>query len=224
MDEPDPPSQPVHTPDPWADPATAEKVGVLLETVRSLLAEENEREQSLNTRGVGFAGFVAIVLSLTTTLGHTVLSSGWETPWKGIAIGLYAVALLALLASVILVVQVVLRPRTASSLAIGEVQRYLTDEYLEPSRPQIEAAIMGGLIDTLVTARELGQRKARGLRHACQLLLIGLSCIATLGFLLGLRDAGAIDSRSPVAKRASQVAGHRPAAGYPRQHDRHQAL
>jgi hypothetical protein len=172
MGEHEPPTQPARAPDPLADPATADKVGVLLETVRSLLVEENEREQSLNTRGVGFAGFVAIVLPLTTTVGHTVLSSGWRTPWKGIVVGLYA---LAPLASVILVVHAVLRPQTGSSLDVGEVQRYPTDEYLEPSLLEIEGAIMRGLIDTLVTARKLGQRKARGLRHGCGLLLIGLS-------------------------------------------------
>jgi hypothetical protein len=198
-----------------ADPATPEKVGVLLETVRSLLAEENEREQSLNTRGVGFAGFVAIVLPLTTTLGYTALSSDWGTPWKGIAVGLYALALLALLASVILVVHAVLRPQTASSLALGEVQRYPTTEYLEQSRLEIEGAIMRGLIDTLGTARKLGQRKARGLRHGCELLLIGLSCIATLGFLLGLHDARLIDSGTTAVKGAGQGAGRPPAAGYP---------
>jgi hypothetical protein len=194
---------------------TTEKIGVLLETVRSLLAEENEREQSLNTRGIGFAGFVAIVLSLTTTLGHTTLSSDWGTPWKSIAVGLYALALLALLASVILVVHTVLRPRKASSLAIGEVQRYPTADYLEQSRLEIEGSIMRGLIDTLGTARELGQRKARGLRRGCELLLVGLSCIATLGFLLGLHDARLIGSVAPAVKGAGQGSGRPPAAGYP---------
>jgi uncharacterized membrane protein YccF (DUF307 family) len=216
MGDHEPSSRTPRTSDPSADPASAEAVGALLETVRSLLAEENEREQSLNTRGVGFAGFVAIVLSITTALGHTALSSDWGSPWKGIAVALYAIALVALLASVIVVVTRVLRPQTASSLAISEVKLYPTAHYLHKPQVEIEAAIMGGLIDTLSTARELGQRKALGLRHGCQLLIVGLSCIATLGFLVGLHDANLIDTTThPVKPAGRQNAGRQAPARYP---------
>jgi hypothetical protein len=215
MREHEPANHPQGVPKPALDSANAETAGVLLETVRSLLAEENRREQSLNTRGVGFAGFVAIVLPLTITLGHTALSSGWGTPWKGIAVGLYALALLALLASVVLVVHTVLRPQPVSSLAIREVKLYPTRDYLDKPAVDIEAAIMGGLVDTLDSARDLGERKARGLRHGCELLLVGLSCIATLGLLLGLQDAKLIGSHTAVKRVARQSASLKAPARYP---------
>ena len=65
------------------DPKTEATVDALLETVRHLLEEENSRDQSFNTRGVGLAGFVGIVVSLSTTLGHDALAANWGAPWKG---------------------------------------------------------------------------------------------------------------------------------------------
>jgi hypothetical protein len=116
------------------DPKTEATVDALLETVRHLLDEENSRDQSFNTRGVGLAGFVGIVVSLSTTLGHDALAADWGAPWKEIAVGLFAGALASLVGSVVVVVLRVLRPREAASLGIAEVEKYPLPEYIYAPR------------------------------------------------------------------------------------------
>src|SRR5581483_339191 len=96
----------------------------LLEAVRALLAEEDSRDQSFNTRGVGLAGFVGIVVSLSATLGREALSASWGSPWKGIAVGLFGAVLVSLLLSAVAVVQGVLQPKEASSLSMTDVEKF----------------------------------------------------------------------------------------------------
>ncbi len=171
------------------DPKTEATVDALLETVRHLLAEENSRDQSFNTRGVGLAGFVGIVVSLSTTLGHDALAANWGAPWKGIAVGLFAGALASLVGSVVVVVTKVLRPRESASLGIAEVEKYPLPEYIYRPKVMNQGSVMRGLIDALVIERSRAGPKATGLHWGYRLLLVGLACISILGFLLGLHDA-----------------------------------
>jgi len=164
------------------DPKTEATVDALLETVRYLLAEENSRDQSFNTRGVGLAGFVGIVVSLSTTLGHDALAADWGAPWKGIAVGLFAGALTSLVGSVVVVVMGVLRPRETASLGIAEVEKYPLPEYIYAPKVMNQGSIMRGLIDALVIERSRAGSKATGLHWGYRLLLVGLICISILGF------------------------------------------
>jgi hypothetical protein len=194
------------------DPKTEATVDALLETVRHLLEEENSRDQSFNTRGVGLAGFVGIVISLSTTLGQDALTADWGTPWKGIAVGLYAAALVSLVGSVVVVVRKVLRPQEAASLGIAEVEKYPQPEYIYAPKVMNQGSVMRGLIDALVIERSRAGSKASGLHWGYRLLLVGLACISILGFLVGLNDAKligvrhagrAIQSRTVACNRAS---------------------
>ncbi|HEY4812216.1 MAG TPA: hypothetical protein VIH71_14270 [Solirubrobacteraceae bacterium] len=186
------------------DPKTEATVDALLETVRHLLDEENSRDQSFNTRGVGLAGFVGIVVSLSTTLGHDALAADWGAPWKGIAVGLFAGALASLVGSVVVVVLRVLRPREAASLGIAEVEKYPLPEYIYAPKVMNQGSTMRGLIDALVIERSRAGSKATGLHWGYRLLLVGLACISILGFLLGLHDAKLIGV--PHARRAIRPA------------------
>ncbi len=176
-------------PEELLDPKTEATVDALLETVRHLLEEENSRDQSFNTRGVGLAGFVGIVVSLSTTLGHDALAANWGAPWKGIAVGLFAGALASLVGSVVVVVTKVLRPRESASLGIAEVEKYPLPEYIYRPKVMNQGSVMRGLIDALVIERSRAGSKAAGLHWGYRLLLVGLACISILGFLVGLHDA-----------------------------------
>lgn len=171
------------------DPKTEATVDALVETVRHLLEEENSRDQSFNTRGVGLAGFAGIVVSLSTTLGNDALTADWGAPWKGIAVGLFAGALASLVGSVVVVVTKVLRPRESASLGIAEVEKYPLPEYIYRPKVMNQGSVMRGLIDALVIERSRAGSKASGLHWGYRLLLVGLACISILGFLLGLHDA-----------------------------------
>jgi hypothetical protein len=192
------------------DPKTEATVDALLETVRRLLEEENSRDQSFNTRGVGLAGFVGIVVSLSTTLGLDALAANWGAPWKGIAVGLFAGALASLVGSVVVVVTKVLRPRESASLGIAEVEKYPLPEYIYRPKVMNQGSVMRGLIDALVIERSRAGSKAAGLHWGYRLLLVGLACISILGFLLGLHDAkliGADHARRPSKPRTVACAG-----------------
>lgn len=170
-------------------PETEANVDALLEAVRLLLAEEDSRDQSFNTRGVGLAGFVGIVISLSATLGREALSASWGAPWKEIAVALFGVVLVSLIGSAVCVVRGVLQPREAASLSMGDVEKFALPEYVYRPKVINQGIIMRGLIDALAIERSRAGRKASGLRWGYRLLLGGLASISILGFLLGLHDA-----------------------------------
>ncbi len=171
------------------DSKTEAAVDALLETVRHLLDEENARDQSFIARGVGLAGFVGIVVSLSTALGHGGLTGEWSAPWKGIALALYVVALTSLVGSVVVVIRTVLRPRETATLSLAEVERYPLPEYIYAPKTLTQGRTMAGLIDALAVERSRAGSKANGLQWSYRLLLAGLACISMLGALIGVRDA-----------------------------------
>lgn len=184
-------------------PETGETVDALLETVRQLLKDENDRDTGFTSRGVGLAGFVGIIVSLSTTVGRDALKVHWAGPWQAIAVGLFAAALVALVGTVIVVVVGVLRPRETANLGLSEVQRYPLPEYVYAPKVMNQGKTMRGLIEALIIERDRGHAKARGLRWGYRLLIVGLSCIAALGFLLGLHDAeliGASDGKQAAPR------------------------
>ncbi len=180
------------------DPKTEATVDALLETVRHLLEEENSRDQSFNTRGVGLAGFVGIVVSLSATLGHDALAADWAAPWKDIVVGFFTGALVSLAGSVVVVVIGVLRPRETATLGMAEVEKYPLPEYIYAPKVMNQGRIMRGLIDALIVGRLRAGSKATGLHWGYRLLLVGLVCISILGFLLGLHDAKLIGVQHAV--------------------------
>jgi hypothetical protein len=200
-------------PDPLLLPETEENVDALLEAVRALLAEEDSRDQSFNTRGVGLAGFVGIVVSLSSTLGREALSATWGAPWKGIAVVLFGGVLLFLIASAIAVVRGVLQPREASSLSMSDVEKFALPEFVFRPKVVNQGFIMRGLIEALAIERGRAGRKASGLRWGYRFLLAGLASISILGFLLGLHDAKLIGA--PHRRHKHQPGSTCVAAGCP---------
>ena len=180
-------------PDPrLADPDVVANVDGLVETVRDLLAAEDSRDQSFNARGVGLAGFVGIIVSLTTTVGRDALQVELTSGWRIACITLFGGALLLLLATVVVVVRGVLTPKDTKQLGLGEVERYPLPEFIYRPKVMNQGRTLVGLVETLGVERQNAKAKARSLRIAYRTLTAGLVCIALLGFILGLTDAKVI--------------------------------
>lgn len=182
--------------DPLLSEETKENVDALLETVRDLLKAEEARDQSFNARGVGLAGFVGIIVSLSTTVGRDALSANLAAPWEGIAVALFGAALIFLLSTVIMVVEGVLRPRESAHLGYEDVERYALPEYVFRPKVLNQGSTMRGLIDVLAIERRRATAKSQWLHRGYRSLLLGLACIATLGFILALHDAELMGSSS----------------------------
>jgi hypothetical protein len=173
-------------------PETAENVEALLDDVRGLLAAETARNQSFVSRGVGLAGFVGIIVSLSTTLGRDALHAHLAGAWQTATIALFGAALLLLLAAVIVVVLGVLGPKQSAHLSYAEVSRYALPERIYQHKVMTQGRSLRGVIEVLAIERQRAGRKAMWLRWGYGNLVGGLVCIAALGFILGLNDAGVI--------------------------------
>jgi hypothetical protein len=206
------------------DAGVEETVDALLETVRGLLQEENNRDQSFNARALGLAGFAGIIVSLSTTVGHDALKVTWSGPWQAVAVILFAAALLALVGTVVMAVSGVLRPRLTTSLSVDEVKKYPLPQYVFAHKVMNQGKTLHGLVEALAVERGRAVSKAAALKWGYRLLILGLSCIAGLGFLLGLHDAnviGAADANSRTGTqpgqrggKRSQPRGHQPGRGH----------
>jgi hypothetical protein len=171
------------------NPATLETVDALVDTVRGLLEEENTRDQSFNTRGIGLVALVAVIGALSITLGRDGLQANWGSPWPEVAAGLFGLALVALVGSALVVVGWVLSPRESSTIAISEVKLYELPEYVFERKVMNQGKTLRGLIEALTIERDRVSRKAKHLHRGYWLLIVGFAAIAVQGFLLGLHEA-----------------------------------
>ena len=206
-----PPTNPQLPDDRLADPNVVDNVDSLVETVRNLLASEDSRDQSFNARGVGLAGFVGIIVSLTTTVGRDALRADLTESWRIACITLFGAALLLLLATVFVVVRGVLTPQGTKQIGLDEVERYPLPEFIYRPKVMNQGRTLRGLVETLGVEREVAKAKARSLRIAYRTLTAGLACIAALGFILGLSDAKVIPhdlGRSTELRLCLGQAGH----------------
>jgi hypothetical protein len=181
------------------EPGTERTVDALVDTVRALLEEENRRDESFNLRGIAVVGLAGIIGSASISLGRAALKETWSFPWKGVAVALFAVALIVLVMAAFCVLIRVLDPREAATLGISEVERYELPEYVFAPKVMNQGTTLRGLIEALGIERSRINKKSGGLKVAYRLLLAALATLAVLGFLLGLRDARIIRPRSSKA-------------------------
>ncbi len=177
-----------------AQPPTPQEdtVDALLETVRELLRAEDSRATSLTSRGSGLAGFLGLIISLAASVGQRAVSASLPAGWKAATIALFAVALIALVWAVVVVVLRVLLPKSYRNLAMSEVSRYPLPEFVYAEKVMVQGRTMRGQIDALATERDRNDAKARGLRHAYLLLIVGLGLAAADAIILALHAAQVI--------------------------------
>lgn len=178
---------------PASEPSpNAETVEALVETLHKFLDTEDGREQSVNTRGGGVVVFGGVILSLLASLGRTVLSKDLPDIWDEVTIGLFAVAVSALLLAVTLTLFFVLIPRQAASIAMEEIERYGELEVLSQPPIQVRGVLLEGLIRLLAIDRERVSRKTTWLARAYAGLVVGLFAVGALGLILAGEESGLI--------------------------------
>jgi hypothetical protein len=168
---------------PKIDPET---VAELLSTVRDLQRDESERASSLNTRASGLTGFVGLILSIAAAaVAATGKSAGVGLDhWARVFTGLFvAIALVLLVLAIVVVVAKVLVPTPGWSLAIGEVQRYPTWDFIAQECVMIQGRVMQGFVVALRRDRARNAAKATWLARSYWLVCVGLALVGSAGVL-----------------------------------------
>jgi hypothetical protein len=159
----------------------AETVQILRTAVQGILSAEHDRASSLMTRGSGLAGFVGLALPLSVVLAGWAPAHGWR---RETTIALALAAAVALLAAVLLTLLEVLLPSPGITIALEEVRRYPTYEFIRQEPLMVEGRLLRGDIETLAVERRRNDRKGRSLRYAYIALTAGLVLVAVEGILL----------------------------------------
>jgi hypothetical protein len=158
--------------------ANPETVAALVDATWRMVTAESARTDALDRKAATVATFASLVVTLTATLGLRFVER-YEAWW---AVLLFVAGLVALLAAVSVAV-VVLFPREHLSLGMAYLKRFPTSGEIRKPPEQVQGATMRGL----VRERDLNQRKARLVRWAFVLLLVGLVLIASEAATLALR-------------------------------------
>ena len=165
---------------PQPNPQTVE---ALLDTTWRVADAEAARTDALDRKASTLATFASLLASLTATLGTRFLERVEEI-W---AAALFTAGLLALVLTVALSVKA-LRPKEYVTLGMAYLRRFPTwSEILKPPE-QARGETMRGVIEAIARERDVNDRKARTVKHAFVLLVVGLACIAAEAATLAWRD------------------------------------
>jgi uncharacterized membrane protein len=160
--------------EPKPNPAT---VGALLDTTWRMASVEGLRTDGLDRKAASLAGFASVILSLTTTLGVSLLE-GVEQSWAHrLAVGFLLASILVLVAAVGFAVKALL-PKELLTLGTTYLERFPKwSEILKPPE-QVKGDTMRALIRSVARERTVNDSKARQVRLAFALLFTGLVLVA----------------------------------------------
>lgn len=166
-----------------------ETVESLLNEVREQLKAEDAREQSFNTRAGGLAGFVGIIVAITTGVGKVALDADLSCRAEVLMGVAFGIAMLSLLASMGIAVVKVLIPQESAAISMKTIERYPKWEYVKKDPVMVHGEIMRGLITALAKDRQRNSSKAKWLRWAYIALLVGIMALTFLGAILAVDAA-----------------------------------
>lgn len=156
-------------------------VGELLGAIRHLLADEESRASSLNSRGSGLTGFIGVILSVAAAAGAGLTVKGLDH-WARVVVGvLVGIAFLVLVIAVVLVVARVLVPTDGVAISVDEAQKFPTWEFIARPQVMIQGHLMRGYLRTLARDRQRNNTKALWLRISYILVTVGLILVAAAG-------------------------------------------
>jgi hypothetical protein len=179
-------------PEPANDPFSGvqdETVNALLAGVHYLIAAEESRAESLNGRATGITGFVALVVTAAAALSR-VPSGHVGGTTRGIAVGLFLVAVAGFLVAIVVAMFQVLVPSPGLTVADEEIDRYPTYAWITRRPVEVQGHRMRAGIATLKSERERNDHKARWLKRAYVAVLLGVVCLAGDGLILLHSNAG----------------------------------
>lgn len=169
---------------PTAPQINAETVDALVDAVRDLVAAEDGREQSFNIRAGGLAGFVGIIVSISTVGGKVALDQNPTYLATVLGAIAFSVAMVALIGSLVVAITKILIPRESAAIGMGTIERYPTWEYISKVKPMVQGEILHGLIAALAKDRQRNSSKAKALRRSYVALLIGVAALAAFAVIL----------------------------------------
>ena len=174
-------------------PAAAPALDTVVELLRDVAKTEFDRESNLNTRAAAVGAVAGLIVAASSAVGKSVFDQkelvGAE---KDVAIGLMVIGLVAVVASMVMVVVVVLRPKQAKTR-----QTFLTDAIVDVWRePNGSSTILGArkvalsqlVVDRLLRTIALwsvrNRQKSRWLGRAWVFLALGILLIGAAGVLV----------------------------------------
>lgn len=166
---------------PELNPQTVE---ALLDTTWRMADGEADRTDGLDRKASSVATFSSLVLSLTATLGGRLLEASGAA-WT---FGLYVFGLVALIASLACAVRALL-PKEHIALGMAYLERFPKWSEIRKAPEQVGGETMRGVLQTIARERRINEAKARSVRWAFGLLLIGLGFVAIEASILGAREA-----------------------------------
>lgn len=204
------------------------QAGFLLEVVQGLLDAEAKRDDAVNSRGIAVVALSGVMLALTASISASVLEAGVDRGWRILAAVLLSVAIASLAAAATTAILGVLRPRRFAMLAISEINKFNSSEYLERSDQMNKEILLTGMVDILAHERSRSATKAAWLRRSYTLILGASAALALTGVLGASRAAEIIPSRDgdrrPPAPRSAatrDIAPARDSAQTPRASSAH---
>ncbi len=159
---------------------------VRVDAAGSLLSDERDREQSLNTRGVAVAAAAVVLMSLLqrpivsaiqldiSTCGHVAL-----TICGGLSIGATVVVIL-------ISVLAVLRPVGRDLIHSDALQRWLTDDGMADAEGAARYQVLDASVKAIISRRDVNARKAQALEWSYRVLVAELVFAAPGLFTLAL--------------------------------------
>jgi hypothetical protein len=187
----------------------APQAAFLLEVTQSLLDAESKRDDSANGRGVAVVALSGVMLALVTSTSAVALKAGIDRGWRILGVVLIGLAIAALSAAAVSAIIGVLRPQRFAMLAIDEVKKFTTDEYLARRDEANREVLLMGMVDILEDERARAARKAAWLRRSYAAILVAAAALALTGAVGVMRTAGIIPEhhgQKPAAQKAGVVA------------------
>ena len=163
-------------PPPGINPETVE---VGLENARWVLADEQARGQSLQTRASGLAGFAGIIISLLAAAVVTAaqrhdLTEGQRT----VVTAFLAYGLVLLIAAIAMLLLGVLATRQIEVTAVSELELYAKRTFMTHSPAWAQGRITSTLVKALAAERAQNNRRVRWLNSGATAVVAALVFVA----------------------------------------------
>jgi hypothetical protein len=159
-----------------------ETVEALVQNVRGLITDEEQRASSLMSRGSGLAGFAGIILALAGVGARSTHGLGGLL--RPIVVSLSAAAFVSLALAVVIVVLGLLVPRRGASVSMDEIRQYPTNAMASEDRVIVQGAFLRGLVRALEDERRRNHQRSVALRIGYAFLCVGLAIVTAVGVTL----------------------------------------
>jgi hypothetical protein len=180
----------------------AETVVAILEQVRLSVAGEDERARHLDSKAAQLLTFSGVVLALTGTLGGLALSAHLAGAARVLA-GVFFIGALVVLLIAAVCALVAFRPAQYLGLDEDALEKFTEAPKIYLPAWRVRGDIATGLFRPLRRAYDRNEWKAKWIKRAATMLVLGLVVVAAEASILGMHQIGVIDGRQTNTKAKS---------------------